>query len=198
MAGIPYLGVWDNRPPDEAVVIPKRNTDNAPLVKPLPPMVPNNTAPAAKTDLPFRVPVNDSPEGHPFAPSGITQLAGYLLLSSGPDDQIMNSAGGFLLYAGAPGMFSNTVPVASVVPGVSWDNTAPASKTTAFPPFNNSPGLAAPLPPGFGASNNTPPGGAAVPPGQGSANNSVPVPIPLPFAGPNNVAPVPESPPVPG
>jgi hypothetical protein len=197
MAGIPYLGVWDNVPPGERPASAGSWSNVAPNPKTLPGTVPISAGPA-RTDIPFRVPVNDSPEGHPFAPSGITQLAGYLLLSSGPDDQIMNSAGGFLLYAGAPGMFSNTVPVASVVPGVSWDNSAPAGKTTAFPPFNNSPGLGAPLPPGFGASNNTPPGGAAVPPGQGSANNSVPVAIPLPFAGPNNVAPVPESPPVPG
>jgi hypothetical protein len=188
---IPYIGTWDNSPPG-SVTTPGVGWSNVPPV----PMPPNtdigsgflNNPPVAAL-LPSRVPSNLPPIARPYAPSGITQDVGYILLSTGATDKVILSQGGFLVLAGSPGQFSNLPPEVGTVPGsVGWSNASPVARANVFPPFDgNAPGAAAtPFPP----ANNTAPGANPVPPGQGPSNNQPPINIPLPNAT-NDAPPVP-------
>jgi len=155
---IPYIGAWPDFPPAVKTLTGQSWSNVIPVPKALAGSVPTSSVPV-RTDIPGRdAAINTPPEGHPYSPSGITQLQGYLLLSSGPDDQIMNSAGGFLLYAGSPGMFSNAAPVASPIPPSAGDSGAPVGSPlppSLNPPANNSAPLPNPHP--FGPADNVPP-----------------------------------------
>jgi hypothetical protein len=188
---IPYIGTWDPTPPTDKTPASLGWSNLAPTGKPLGSLVPHPSAPL-RTDVPVRPPSNDAPVIRPYAPSGITQFAGYLLSSSGPDDQLLNSAGGFLMYAGISGMFINASPEVGTPPlAAGWNNSVPVAGAAAFPPFNNSTTAAAPIPSAQGPANNTPPVGGTLPPAQAPPNNQPPVGIPLPFLTANNAPPLP-------
>lgn len=190
---IPYIGTWDNSPPG-SVTTPGVGWSNLPPV----PMPPNTDigggfldTPPVGTPLPQRTPSNEPPVVRPYAPSGVVQITGYILLSTGASDRIILSQGGFLILAGSAGQFSNLPPVAGTVPGAAgagWNDAAPVANPNAFPPFNNAAPGAAPNP--FPSANNTAPVANPVPPSQGTSNNQPPASIPLPTSA-SDAPPVP-------